>query len=80
MDHEEPVRVYTTYDLSEADVLRIALEEEGIVAQLENEHQAGLAHVLPIGILVRESDADRAREILQRLEQLPRDEEDHSDE
>lgn len=65
---EELVRVYTTTDLSEAELLQNALKDEGVRSMLENPHQAGLSGVLQIGILVREEDADRARKIVKQRE------------
>jgi hypothetical protein len=68
MDAEEPVVVYTVNDPIRAELLCNALHEEGIVAEISGESQAGLAGVLEIDILTKAIDADRARRIIEDLE------------
>jgi hypothetical protein len=60
--------VYTTGNATEAEVLRSALEAEGIKCQVGGESQAGLAGIETMGIqlLVRAVDFDRARAFLEQ--------------
>jgi hypothetical protein len=68
-DPDEPVTVYTLNDYYEAEVIKCALQAEGIRCQLDGERQAGLSEVFPIGVLVRSGDAHRARRIIMRHEE-----------
>jgi hypothetical protein len=68
MDSEEPVEVYTVTDPTQAELIRNALEEEGIVCEISGESQAGFSGVLEIQILTRAADADQARRIISELE------------
>lgn len=80
MDDKEPVVVYTTSDPSEAEVLRIALENEGIECFVTGENQGGFTGVLSeITLVVPPDKADDARRI---LESTPRttDDTDSSEE
>jgi Putative prokaryotic signal transducing protein len=63
VDAVEPVEVYSTNDPNEAEIIRAALDGEGIPSQVTGENQAGLAGLgmVPITIMVRASDYDRAR-------------------
>lgn len=49
-----------------AEVLRIRLEEEGIGCVIEGGHQAGLSGVLPMRLLVKSSDFERAKKLIER--------------
>lgn len=60
--------VFTTRDQMRADMIRMALNEQDIVCEIENEHQAGLAGVLEMKVNVRAEDEDRAKEVLGGLE------------
>jgi hypothetical protein len=64
MNDESLEPVYRSTDTNELEILRLALEGEGISAMIEGEHQAGLTGVLPARLLVMEADLDRARKIL----------------
>ncbi len=64
MDLNEPVPVYSTADLADAEVVRVYLEGQGIKASIEGENQGSFVGVLPSRVLVRAGDADRAREVL----------------
>ncbi len=64
MEADEPVTVYTVNNPNEAEVIKMALQGEGIPCRLDGEGQAGLSDILEIGVLVRAKDADRARKIL----------------
>jgi hypothetical protein len=67
MDDQEPVVVYTVNDPIRAELLRNVLQEEGIVAEISGESQAGLSGVLQIEILTKAADAERARQIIEDL-------------
>jgi hypothetical protein len=69
---DEPFTIYTLNDYYEAEIIKSALESEGIRCELDGERQAGLAEVLPIGITVRAKDADRARKIIIQHEERDR--------
>src|SRR5262245_24920755 len=69
MDAEEPVEVYTVTNPAMAEMIRAALEEDGIICEISGESQAGLSGVLDIQIMTRAIDADRARKICRDLEQ-----------
>ena len=66
IDPASLVPIHRLYDAGVAEVLRVALAEEGIPAFIEGEHQAGLTGVLAMRLLVRAEDADRARNLLRR--------------
>lgn len=54
-----------------AEVLRIRLEDEGIQCAIEGGNQAGLSGVLPVRILVRSSDLERAKKLIEHHESRP---------
>ena len=64
MDANEPVVVYTTNNLAEAEILKNVLEGEGIRCELDGENQGGFAGVIGVRILVRPWDEERARQAL----------------
>jgi hypothetical protein len=66
MEADEPVTVYTVKNPYEAEVIKMALQGEGISCQLDGEGQAGLSDILEIGILVPARDADRAQNIIEQ--------------
>ena len=68
MEADEPVTVFTVNNPYEAEVIKMALQGEGILCQLDGEGQAGLSDILAIGILVRTKDADRARKTIEHNE------------
>lgn len=68
MDANELVKVYTVTDPGQAEVIRMALEIEGIPCELGGEGQGGFAGIFAIDLLVRSADADRARKIIQTHE------------
>jgi hypothetical protein len=68
MEADKPVTVYTVNNPYEAEVIKMALQGEGISCQLDGEGQAGLSDILAIGILVRASDADLAKQIIRHNE------------
>lgn len=60
MSEEALVPIYTTTNLSKAEVIRATLEGEGIRCEIENEHQAGFTGVTEMRLFVLESDKDAA--------------------
>ena len=66
--HAELVSISTVYDSTTAEIIRLQLENEGIRCVIDGELQAGLAGALPIHVQVDKPDADRAREIVQRIQ------------
>lgn len=68
MDPHELISVNTCTNATEAEVIRAALEAEGIPCQIEGEGQAGLAGILKMRLLVRAADADQARDFIERHE------------
>jgi hypothetical protein len=69
MESQEPIEVYTVTDPTKAELIRNALQQEGIVCEISGEGQAGFSGVFEIQILTRAIDADRARRIINELEQ-----------
>ena len=88
--HPELLEIYRTQNLSEAHLIRIALEDAGVRVSIEGELLQGLVGSLPLGwnsaprVMVEESQASVAREIIQRMEVRnrtgPNEDEDDSDE
>ena len=85
MDPNELVAIYSVTNPVKAEIIKNALEDEGIECAIGNETQAGFTGVLDIRILVRASDADRAKELIEENEaelaaEPETDEEDDVDE
>ena len=68
MEADEPVTVYTVNSPYEAEVIKMALQGEGLSCELDGEGQAGLSGILEIGILVPAREADRAQRIIEQNE------------
>jgi hypothetical protein len=66
----DPVVVFRTFDLAEAQVIRSQLEGAGISAEVEHENSAALLDVAVGGVRVTVS-ADRASEARDLIEQKP---------
>jgi hypothetical protein len=64
VDVNEPVAVYTTNNLAEAEILKNVLEGEGIQCELDGENQGGLPGVIAVRILVHARDEETARQAL----------------
>ena len=58
------VTVYTVNDPVIAELIRNTLHEHEIPCELDGEHQAGFTGTLEIGIIVRETDAEKALEFI----------------
>ncbi len=68
IDHRDDLlTVYTTDDPNYAEILRNALNDNEIKCEIDGEHQAGFAGLtsMPIKLLVRVRDFDRARNFIE---------------
>lgn len=65
MDDLDLVEVYSLKNPAIAEIIKNALEAEGIRCELGNETQAGMTGILDIRVFVRASDAQRARELIE---------------
>ena len=63
------VTVHKVNDLLKAEIIRNGLDAQGIPCELDGAHQAGLAGVIRIGLLVPASLADQAKEFIRSHEQ-----------
>jgi hypothetical protein len=72
MDAHEWITVYTVSDPVQGEIIKNALNSEGIRCTLEGELQAGEAGVaaMPIKVQVPASDADRARKFVVQHEHV----------
>jgi hypothetical protein len=75
---------YTADPVSEAELARIKLESEGIWCFLAGKNFAGVHWIASLAdrgvkLQVRESDAERAKEILSRREKVEIDESEYGD-
>ena len=64
-DQDDIVTVYTVRDEMKGEIIKNALEAEGIQCNLGGEHQAAMTGTWDIDILVRAADEARAREIIE---------------
>ncbi len=60
----ETVRIYTTSNPNEAEIIKNALEAAGIECFTEGEQQGGFSGVFDIHLVVRQDQAEAARKIL----------------
>jgi hypothetical protein len=74
MDDLDLVTVYTIKNAANAEIIKNALEAEGIPCRLDNESQAGLTGIFDIAVLVRAADEARARDLILAHEALQEDE------
>jgi hypothetical protein len=73
--NEKLVRIFDTEQETEALVVRGLLQSAGIDCQLgESENSAEVLPVGAIGLLVREEDAEQAREIIEEYRRTPQQE------
>lgn len=70
------ISIYTTKNPGEAEVVRLALEENGILAAIQGGVQAGLTGALDIDVMVRAEDIVRAREFIAQHQSFPVSEEE----
>lgn len=62
------VDAYSVSDTNAAGMIKAHLEQEGIPCWIEGENQAGLAGILPIRLLVRAVDVERARTVIESFD------------
>lgn len=70
MEAEELMVVYTTDNANTAELMRMALHNEGLKCEIDGESQAGLTGLstMEIKLLVRAIDYDRARAYIEQHE------------
>jgi len=68
MSEDTLVPIYQTTDVGRAEIIKGALEGQGIRCSLENEHQAALSGVLQCRLLVRQEDETLARDFIEAHE------------
>ncbi|WP_437226798.1 DUF2007 domain-containing protein [Planctomicrobium sp. SH661] len=68
MSYEELIPIYQTTDVGRAEIIKAALEEQGIHCAIENAHQAGLSGVLECRLHVLAKDEAFAREFISQHE------------
>jgi hypothetical protein len=62
------MKVYTVTDRGQGEIIKGALQAEGIRCELGGESQAGYTGLWEIDVMVRAADAARARKIIQSHE------------
>lgn len=72
--HDNLVRVFETEQEAEAMVVRGLLESAGIDAEFGDSENADVLPVGAVGVLVREQDAEKARQVLQDYRRSPEQE------
>lgn len=68
MIDDELETVYTTTHAIAAEMMKMALKNEGIEAYIEGENQAGLAGVLNISVRVSPQDVEQAEAFIDDFE------------
>jgi hypothetical protein len=68
---DELATVYTTTHPADAEMVRVALAEEGLAAFVDGAKQGGLAGVLDIHVCVAQHDAEQARLIIEDMNRSP---------
>jgi hypothetical protein len=68
MTANDLVPVFSTNNLTEAEILRNVVGAEGIRCELDNQNQAGLSGILEIKGLVQTQDEVRARLALSKYQ------------
>lgn len=76
MTEDSLVPIYTANDATRADLIRDALENEGIACAVEGEHQAALTGVVAVRLFVKAEDEARARAFIEEHERVGTDEEE----
>lgn len=72
--NEKLVTVFETEQESEAMVVRGLLESAGIDAELGESENADVLPVGAVGVLVREEDAEQARQVIEEYRRSPEQE------
>ena len=68
MDPQELVPIATYREATQAELVRNALETEGIRAVVEGPHQGALTGALGVRLLVQAADAERAQAFVEQHE------------
>jgi hypothetical protein len=66
MDPNDPVAVYSTNDLYEAELIKQFLHTEGLTCELDGVTQGGFVELFEVKVLVRGADADQARTLIEQ--------------
>lgn len=68
METNDLLVVYTTDNANDAEIIKVALHQEGIKCEIDGESQGGLAGlgISEIKLLVRAIDFDRARKFVEQ--------------
>jgi hypothetical protein len=68
VDAEELVKIYTVTDPNQAEIIKGALQADGIRCEIGGESQAGFTGLWDVDLYVRAEDADRATKIIESHE------------
>lgn len=68
MDPQELVPIATYRETTQAEIVRNALEAEGIRCEVEGPHQGALPGALSVRLFVQVADADKARRFIEEHE------------
>lgn len=68
IDPDEPFAVYVTNDLTKAEIVKNALNAEGIKAEVDAQTQGGLMELLDVRVLVRARGSKRAKTLIEKTE------------
>ncbi|MFG0336177.1 MAG: DUF2007 domain-containing protein [Maioricimonas sp. JB049] len=68
MDADELVTIYSVNEPTKAELIKVALQGEGIACEISGENQAGMSGVLRVDVLVMAKDAERARKFIDEHE------------
>lgn len=67
MNDDELATVYTTTHTADAEIVRLALEEEGLAAFVDGAQQGGFAGVWDVHVRVARPQAERARRVIEQM-------------
>lgn len=67
MSNDDLKVAFSSSSVEEAEILRVALQNEGIPCEVDGAHQAGLTGVpiMEVRLLVRSEDLERARQFIE---------------
>lgn len=64
---DELAIVYTTTHTADAEVVRLALEEEGLAAFIDGAQQAGFSGVMDVHVRVARPDVEQALRVIEEM-------------
>jgi hypothetical protein len=67
MTNDELAIVYTTTHPADAEMVRLALEEEGLAAFIDGAKQGGLTGVLDVHVRVAQHDVEQAQRLIEEM-------------